>query len=110
MEQHIEQEALTSQELREARLTELNDEQMHAITGGCAGCRGDSSALNRSINRANLYRALSRIAHHFELPDLGVAYSARADHHVGVANELQARIYARHPEGYEPQKKRPRLE
>jgi hypothetical protein len=110
MAQHFEQEVLTSQELREALLTELNDEQLHTITGGCEACRGDSATISRSINRANNYRALSAISHHLELPDLAEHYSARANHNVDIVREVQARIDARHPEGYEPQKKRPRLE
>ena len=88
---------------------ELSEAQLGAISGGCRQCGGDQAAITYDTDRRDTYRALARIAEHLELPDSTRRYLLAADFHADRLRAAQDRINARHPQGYEPARKRRRL-
>jgi len=90
----------------------LSEEQLQAISGGCAQCEQDRTRVVHHTNSANLNHWRAQTARNLEILDLAEEYSQQARMHSLTAERIQNEIDARHPAGSsnaEPAAKRQRL-
>ena len=71
---------------------ELGDEQLQAITGGCASCRGHAKHLNFHTRQAEQQQALAQDATQLGLTDQALQHEAKASYHIEKAQGQKRKL------------------